>query len=121
MGLVKFSLPFLYFGLTFLLVPQACANSHLSSCPLDPSLSPYRMLLYEQEKPCFFRCFKTTFYILLIPYTAFGLGMLLNGYLYRKKIYARIAKQKEMAQTHSRLMRERNTILEMHERTDITA
>ena len=119
-GLVQFSLPFLYFGLTFLLVPQACASPYLSSCPLDPSSNPYSIKVM-QDKPCFFRCFQTTWYIMCIPFIVFGLLILLHGYLYRRKIYAIIAERKKIAQTLSRLMREQNSIHEMHEGTAITA
>ena len=114
-------LPFLYVGLIWLLVPQACASPYLSSCPLDPSVNPYRMLLHEKEKACFFNCFKITVYIMIIPILVFALVFVLQDFLSRKKINARNATQNEMAQTLSRLKREINTILEMHERTYITA
>ena len=102
MCLVRFSLPFLYFGLTFLLVPQACANPHLSSCPLDPSVNPYRMLM--DEKSCFFSCFETIYWIVFVFYIAFCLMFVLNDYLNSrrkkaavKRVNARIVEQEEIA------------------------
>ena len=119
-GLVKFSLPFLYFGLLWLLVPQACASPQLSSCPLDPSASPYSLKVMH-EQPCYFRCLQLTYYIMFIPFIIFGLALGLHGYLYRRKIYARIAERRKIHQTLSSLMGERNMILEIHEQVDITA
>ena len=80
-GLVKFSLPFLYVGLLWLLAPQACASPQLSSCPLDPSSNPYSLQVMHEE-PCYFRCLQLTYYIMFIPFIMFGLALALHGYLY---------------------------------------
>ena len=114
-----FTLSFLYLVLLWLLVPQACASPHLSSCPLDPSANPYSMKVIHENR-CYFRCVQFTYYIMFIPFIMVGLAIGLHGYLYRRKVYARIAERRKIHETLSRLMEERNTILEMPERTDIT-
>ena len=74
MGLIRWSYCFWIMSLTFLLMPQACSSPSLSSCPPDPTSSPYSKETYD-ENPCYARCLTSSCTIV------FSLLLVLNLYI----------------------------------------